>query len=97
VRYSAIRGESLEPGGCSAWPTSPAAAWTAVEEPNAGAGAAAAVPITDENGCAAAGAAAAAGGALGAAGRRPRWISSILVMTASTLIDPGDRTVAADL
>src|SRR5207244_10175705 len=28
VRYSAIRGESLEPGGCSAWPTSAPAAWT---------------------------------------------------------------------
>src|SRR3954449_801431 len=26
-RYSAIRGESLEPGGCSVWPTSPLAAW----------------------------------------------------------------------
>src|SRR3954466_684399 len=27
-RYWAIRGESFEPGGCSAWPTSPAAAAT---------------------------------------------------------------------
>src|SRR3954469_4092811 len=27
-RYMAIRGESFEPGGCSAWPTSPAAAGT---------------------------------------------------------------------
>src|SRR5947208_13771654 len=27
-RYWAMRGESLEPGGCSAWPTSASAAWT---------------------------------------------------------------------
>src|SRR5919202_2327406 len=27
-RYMAIRGESFDPGGCSAWPTSPAAAAT---------------------------------------------------------------------
>src|SRR3954447_26241379 len=27
-RYCAIRGESFDPGGCSAWPTSPAAAAT---------------------------------------------------------------------
>src|SRR3954468_5364466 len=39
-RYWAMRGESLEPGGCSVWPTSAAAAWTIaagpVPEPPAG-------------------------------------------------------------
>src|SRR3954471_15551795 len=38
VRYSAMRGESLEPGGCSAWPTSAEAAWSiAAVPPPAGA------------------------------------------------------------
>src|SRR5436309_1014719 len=32
-RYWAMRGESLEPGGCSLWPTSAAAAWTIAAGP----------------------------------------------------------------
>src|SRR3954447_24893027 len=32
-RYWAMRGESLEPGGCSDWPTSAAAAWTIAAGP----------------------------------------------------------------
>src|SRR3954471_20706899 len=37
ARYSAMRGESLEPGGCSAWPTSALAAWSIAETPPPGA------------------------------------------------------------
>src|SRR5689334_10282508 len=91
-----MRGESLEPGGCSACPTSPSAACTIAWAPPAGAtvhvGAAAAaapgtfplLPRTEANDEPPAGAG-------GVAGSRPRWICSMRAMTAWTLIYPDGR------
>src|SRR3954465_15403008 len=60
-RYSAMRGESLEPGGCSVWPTSAVGAWimACAPPPPGGGDGAAANAVEPIAGVAAVGAAAA--------------------------------------
>src|SRR3954453_7844356 len=105
-----MRGESLEPGGCSVWPTSALAAWSMAwapppAAPGAAAGMKADVAIA---GVAAAGAAAAVwapsvaendveGVACVGPGTRARSISAIRAITLSTLIHREGRTVARGL
>src|SRR3954469_11984902 len=99
-RYCAMRGASLEPGGCSATPTSACAAcrarWPALVAPPApGSAAALAIgvapatpdwPASSEENCVAVSPTGVVGP--GAVGCRPCCSSAIRVSTASTLISP---------
>src|SRR3954471_10260266 len=102
-RYSAMRGESLEPGGCSVWPTSALAAWSMPCAPPPGVGAPsvgekAVVVIADvafAPGTAAVWAPSVAwkevDAGRAAGGTRDRSISAIRAITLSTLIHREDR------
>src|SRR3954451_14593434 len=104
-RYPAMRGESLEPGGCSVWPTSALAACSMPCAPPPGVGAPsvgekAVVVIADvafAPGTAAVWAPSVAwnddvDAGLAAGGTRDRSISAIRAITLSTLIHREDRT-----